>query len=444
MSIGQQQLSMWGGVECTINRVRNKCFDQLAWSGHRNSVERDLDLFAGIGLNTLRTAVHWEHFDQTGCWSHPDRTLQHMRRLGQNPIVGLLHHGSGPAHTSLLDPEFPSQLAAFALQVAERYPWVEQYTPVNEPQTTGRFACLYGHWFPHHRNMRSYVRALHNQIKGVSLSMHAIRSVQPNARLIHTEDAGQTFSAPSLNHFRIEREHRRWLGLDLLCGCVTERHPLFAFLLHHGLSHAEIMWFAEHPCPPSIIGLNYYVTSDRYLDDRLYLYPEFMSGGDTGYEPLVDVEAVRVRPEGIAGVKSVLMQAWQRYHLPLAITEAHLGCHPQEQVRWLAEVFREATAARADGADVRAVTAWALLGLYNWSNLCTVDAGSYEPGVFDLSGGSPRPTPLTELVRQLAAGEQPLRTPKSAGWWRKDSRLNIYPPLSQPFEGLQTPSGHLH
>jgi hypothetical protein len=31
------------------------------------------------------------------------------------------------------------------------------------------------------------------------------------------------------------------------------------------------------------------------------LYPDYLRGGDTGDEPLVDVEAVRIRPEGIAG-----------------------------------------------------------------------------------------------------------------------------------------------
>ncbi len=68
--------------------------------------------------------------------------------------------------------------------------------------------------------MKSYVRALHNQIKGIVLSMQAIRAIQPAARLVHTEDGGETFATPPLESYRVEREHRRWLGMDLLCGCV--------------------------------------------------------------------------------------------------------------------------------------------------------------------------------------------------------------------------------
>ncbi len=430
-SIHPAPLELWGGVECTINRVEDTFFDQLHLSGHRDRAEQDCERFADLGFTTLRTALHWERFAETGSWSEFDRRMQCMDRHRLRPIVGLLHHGSGPAITSLLDPQFPGKLASYALQVASRYPDVIDYTPVNEPQTTARFCCLYGHWYPHHRSMQSYVRALYHQLKGIVLAMQAIRTIQPAARLIHTDDGGQTFSTPELETFRGEREHRRWLGTDLLCGLVTRDHPLFGFLLQEGLTVDEVLWFSENPCPPSVLGLNYYVTSDRFLDHRLSLYPTGFAGGDTGEEPLVDIEAVRVRRQGIAGARSMLRQAWQRYGLPLAITEAHLGCEPAEQVRWLAEIWRDAQAARLDGADVRAVTVWSLLGCYNWSNLCTRDAGAYEPGVFDLASGAPVPTALAGLIRSLAKGLPPERYATRPGWWRSAQRLTIPPPLEE-------------
>ena len=415
---------LWGGVECTVNRVQDVSFDQLDRSGHRARAVEDLTLFAQLGLKALRLGMQWEHFEATRSWAYGDTLLPEMQRLGMKPIVGLLHHGSGPADTNLLDAAFPERLAAFALKVARRYPQVTDYTPVNEPQTTGRFACLYGHWFPHHKDMRSYVRALCNEIKGVVLAMRAVRTVQPNARLIHTEDGGETFATPDLEAFRAQRAHRRWLGTDLLCGQVTREHPLFCFLLDHGLTERELLWFAENACPPSVLGLNYYVTSDRFLDHRLELYPG-RAGGDTGSEPLVDIEAIRVRAEGIAGPGAILRQAWERYRLPVAITEAHLGSDPLQQMRWLAEVWQQAQAARADGVDVRAVTVWALLGSYNWCNLCTRDTGDYEPGVFDLSSGSPHPTPLAGLVFKLAHELALSEEVTAPGWWHSPERLTV-------------------
>lgn len=426
MSSSQLLPEMWGGVECTINRVGDMFFDQLARSNHRRRVAEDLELFAQLGFRALRTGLHWERFEATQTWACWDEMLSTMQQLGMRPIAGLLHHGSGPRSTDLLDPEFPHKLADFALRVAQRYPYLTDYTPINEPQTTGRFACLYGYWYPHHRSMRSYVRALYNQIKGVALSMRAIRSVQPDARLVHTEDGGVTYSTPELEACRKEREHRRWIGTDLLCGHVTRTHPLFRFLRQNGLTESEILWFADHPCPPAVLGLNYYVTSDRYLDHREHLYP-WDAGGDTGHEPLIDAEAVRVRAEGIAGAGTVLTQVWDRYHLPVAITEAHLGCDPAEQSRWLAEVWLQAEAAMATGVDVRAVTVWALLGSYDWCDLCRTDNGIYEPGVFDVSSDKRIPTQVRELVHQIGHNLPLERAALEAGWWRRPERLTVRP-----------------
>jgi dTDP-4-dehydrorhamnose reductase len=428
----QYPLRLWGGVECTINRVGDVFFDQHARSGHRERVDKDIELFAGLGLRALRTALQWEYFEMRGGWVFADNALKAMDRFGLHPILGLLHHGSGPPSTGLLDPLFPNKFATFAVEAARRYPWVLDYTPINEPQSTARFACLYGHWFPHHRDMRSYVRALYHQIKGIVMAMRGIRVSQPEARLVHTEDAGATFATAQLEPYRVEREHRRWLGLDLLCGRMTRHHPLFRFLMDHGLGEGEILWFADNPCPPSIVGLNYYVTSDRFLDHRLHLYPEYLRGGDSGYEPLVDIEAVRVRPEGIVGAGAALMEAWNRYQLPVAITEAHLGSEPDQQMRWLAEAWSGAQQACDSGVDVRAVTVWGLLGLHDWSNLCTRSAGMYEPGVFDLSSGTPTATLLAKLVESLARGEHLDETLLlSPGWWRQSSRFTFPPPIAK-------------
>src|SRR3712207_2719887 len=90
-------------------------------------------------------------------WAWADERLGRLRELGITPIVGLVHHGSGPRHTSLIDPAFADGLAAFARAVAERYPWVAYYTPINEPLTTARFSGLYGHWYPHGRDQRPII-----------------------------------------------------------------------------------------------------------------------------------------------------------------------------------------------------------------------------------------------------------------------------------------------
>ena len=424
----ESRLELWGGVECTVNRVGDRWFDQLSWSGHDQRLE-DLDRFAELGLRVLRYPVLWERVAPYGLddgqldWRWTDRRLGRLRELGIRPIVGLVHHGSGPAYTSLLDEEFAVKLARFAGLVARRYPWVKDFTPVNEPLTTARFSGLYGHWYPNLRADGAYVRALLNQLHAIVLAMRAIRDVTPEARLIQTEDCGRTYGTAATRRQVAHERDRRWLTWDALTGRIGAGHPLHEFLAANGMTPSDERLFRQWPAPPDVLGLNYYLTSDRYLDERLERYPPELHGGN-GYERYADVEAVRTRPRGITGHEAHLAAAWKRYRIPTAVTEAHLGCTRDEQLRWLREAWTGAQRARARGADVRAVTAWALLGSFNWDSLVTRERGSYEPGAFDVRGPAPRPTALASAIVDLAAGRDPAHAAlPGAPWWRRPERI---------------------
>lgn len=420
-------LELWGGVECTINRVGDRYFEQLERTGHLHRIA-DLDLFADLGTKALRYPVLWEQIAPHGFaeldWSWPDQRLAWLRALGICPIVGLVHHGSGPRSTSLTDPQFPEQLARYARLVAERYPWIEAYTPVNEPLTTARFSGLYGLWYPHGHDDRTFLKALLNQCRAVVLAMQAIREVNPAAQLIQTDDLGQIWSTPLLAYQADFENERRWLSFDLLTGRVDRQHPLRDYLRWAGVEEAELNWFMEHPCPPDVIGINHYLSGERFLDERVQLYPDTPVGGN-GQQRYVDVLAARVLAMGAAGPRELLRQTWQRYGLPIAVTEAHNGCTREEQLRWLAEIWQAAETLRAEGVDIRAVTAWSLLGCFDWDSLVTSDAGHYEPGVFDLRAPAPRPTAIAGLLRALATNQQYDHPVMAAlGWWRRPERFS--------------------
>jgi dTDP-4-dehydrorhamnose reductase len=424
--IQRPPLELWGGIEGTVNRVGDRYFDQMVRNGH-DCRQDDLDRIAGLGITALRYPVLWERVAPNGLpsadWSWPDARLARLRALGVRPIVGLVHHGSGPAHTSLIDPAFPEGLAAYAGAVAARYPWVEDYTPVNEPLTTARFSALYGHWYPHTRDDCSFARALLIQCKATVLAMEAIRVVNPHAHLIQTEDMGKSYGTPHMAYQADFENQRRWLSFDLLCGRVLERHPLWGYLRDCDIPEDEILWFQDHPCPPDVVGINSYLTSERWLDERVERFPTRDVGGN-GRDTYADVAAIHMLPDGIAGQRVLLREAWERYGLPVAVTEAHLGCSREEQMRWLVEVWEAAQANRAEGVDVRAVTVWSLLGAFDWNSLVTREAGFYEPGAFDVRGPTPRLTALGAVAAELAAGQEPSHPViNGPGWWRRHERF---------------------
>jgi dTDP-4-dehydrorhamnose reductase len=110
-------LELWGGVECTINRVGDDYFRQLERNGHLHRPS-DLERFAGLGIGAIRYPVLWEQHAPDGedlrgtiDWTWAELRLSTLRQLGVRPIVGLVHHGSGPRRTSLVDPDFATDRA---------------------------------------------------------------------------------------------------------------------------------------------------------------------------------------------------------------------------------------------------------------------------------------------------------------------------------------------
>ena len=164
-------LELWGGVECTIARIGNTFRNQLEETGHWHRPD-DIGLIEALGIRTLRYPILWEAHapDEHGApdFSWADGRLAALREHRIDVIAGLLHHGSGPRHTNLLDPHFPTKFADYAAKVAARYPWIRRWTPINEPLTTARFSCLYGHWYPHDRDYATFLVAAVNQCRAIA------------------------------------------------------------------------------------------------------------------------------------------------------------------------------------------------------------------------------------------------------------------------------------
>ena len=405
-------------------------FDQTPRTGHEHRIS-DLDLFAGLGITSLRYPAVWERISpddpQVRDFRWTDERLPRMRELGLNPILTLCHHGSGPHYTSLIDDSFAPGLALHAAAVAERYPWVRDYTPVNEPLTTARFSALYGYWYPHTQDEGLFWTALLNEIDATRLSMRAIRAVNPQARLIATDDLGFCHATPPLQCEADFQNERRWIGWDLLCGTVVPGHALWDRLAAFGLAD-RLRVIADDPCPPDVIGVNHYLASERLLDHRVELHPNRAVAdrelGDCGGVSYVDVDAIRNLRAPMVGLPGLLRQAWERYSIPVAVTEVHNGASREEQVRWFVRVWDGVVQLRREGIDVPAVTAWSLLGSHDWNRMVTRFVGHYEVGVFDVRSGTPRPTMLVPVLKDLAQGRRPRAVGLQApGWWERPNRF---------------------
>ncbi len=403
-------LEIWASPEPTVARIDAATVrDQLAETGH-GARARDLDLLASLGIHASRTPVLWEHEAHL---AHYAARAERLHDLGVEPIVTLLHHGSGPAHTSLVDSSFPLLLADYAERVARALPWVRRWTPVNEPLTTARFSALYGVWYPNAHDDRAFGRAIVNETLGTQLAMERIRAIVPGAELVLTEDlqrftAADDAVAPYAEFLR----DRVFLSAELLAGRVVEGHPLYDFLIERcGIAPGELREVALHAMPPDLVAFNHYPHSERYLFTA--------HDGSIG-----DVPAVYIDGEPPLRAGPLLRAAAQRLQMPLALGEVHVHASAPERVRWLAQHAADVYEARDAGIDIRAIGAWAAFGMVDWHSLLRRRDGVSEDGVFTFAGrdGVPERTAVADAVATLARGEH-LCANGTPGWWEQPERI---------------------
>ncbi|MGB8265533.1 MAG: family 1 glycosylhydrolase, partial [Candidatus Velthaea sp.] len=369
-------IEVWASPEPSIARIGAATVrDQGAETGFRARLG-DIDLIADLEVAATRFPVLWEHDDLD--WAA--LRLERLRARGVEPIVTLLHHGSGPLDTDLLDPAFPRRFADYAERVARRFPWVRRWTPVNEPLTTARFATLYGVWYPNLRDDAAFGRALLHETRAQQLAMERIRRVTPEAQFVLTDDLQRfTAAGEGVAAYAAFLRERVFLSVELVAGRVDDTHPLAAYLLAQAkLTESELAELRAAATPPDLVAFDHYVHSERYL-----FTPD---GGGIG-----DVPAVYVADEPAPRAGPLLQAAWERLRLPLALGEVHIHAPQGERVRWLAQHAEDVAAARAAGADVRAIGAWAAFGMVDWQSLLRRTDGVSEDGIYTFAGPAGTP-----------------------------------------------------
>lgn len=424
-------VEIWGGVECSVVRIYDTVHDQLSMNGHEDRIE-DLDLFAGLGIKKLRYPLLWEKYasQKELFFELHDKRFEKLKSLGITPIAGLLHHGSGPYETDMLQPDFPELFAEYAFNIAKHYPWIEYYTPINEPLTTARFSGLYGIWYPHKKEDYDFARMYLNEMKGIILAMSRIREVNPNAKLVQTEDIARIHSTKKLTYQANLENQRTWLTYDILSGHFNPSHPFWSYFLETGISLEDLQYLNENHCVPDICGYNYYVTSERLLDERITEYPESCVGGND-FHDYADVEVVRVAEHVPVGIETLLREAYTRYNLPIALTEVHLACTREEQLRWFKEAYSAVLKLKKEGIRIEGITAWSLLGSFDWNTLLQLKGAYYESGVFDIRSGKPRPTALAYLINKISNQQTDYDDiTLIPGWWRRNVRIKYHIPYN--------------
>jgi beta-glucosidase/6-phospho-beta-glucosidase/beta-galactosidase len=359
------------GIENSIPTIDNgkTRVDEMAKCGHYKYWRTDFDLVQELGIRVLRYGppLHrtWLGPDRYD-WSFADETFAELRRRNIITIVDLCHFGVPDWIGNFQNPDFPALFCRYARAFAERYPWIQLYTPVNEMSICALFSALYGWWNEQMTTDRAFVTALKYIVKANILAMREILQVRPDALFIQSESSEYYHpESPTAIGPAECKNASRFLSLDLNYGRRVDSQ-MYEYLLDNGMTREEYHFFLtsnlKHHC---IMGNDYYQTNEHHVraDGGTYASGE------------------------IFGYALITQQYYDRYQLPVMHTETNLAQGPggDEAVRWLRKEWANVLRVRNNGVPIVGFTWYSLTDQVDWDSALREDSGHVNPlGLFDL------------------------------------------------------------
>jgi hypothetical protein len=189
--------------------------------------------------------------------------------------------------------------------------------------------------------------------------------------------------------------------MDLLIGRVDRHHPLFNWVTGYGLSELDLDWFRSNPQRPDVLGIDYYPNSEWQLDK--------------------DGDGIRQRrSESPVGLYGIGRAYYNRYGLPMMLTETSADGHPINREIWLEQTIDDCRRLRDEGIPMNGYFWWPMIDQLDWDGALTHRVGKiHEVGIFNLKrqADGTLARVATPLVKQyakfVAAGDERIGTIES-------------------------------
>ncbi len=359
------------GVENSIPTINNgkTRVDELEKCGHYDRYEEDFDCVEELGIRFLRYGppLNRAWLDRNKYdWSFTDTTFASLKRRGIIPIVDLCHFGVPDWVGNFQNDDFPELFEVYARAFAERFPWVQLYTPVNEMFICATFSARYGWWNEQCSDDRSFVKAINNIVKANVLGMRAILQVRPDAIFIQSESSEyfHPFGIDAMQQAR-RLNSQRLLTLDLNYG-VRVDSEMYEYLLDNGMTREQYHFFLDNTLKQHcIMGNDYYVTNEHAVNPD---GSTFASGEIFGYD-------------------EITAEYHNRYQLPVMHTETNLaeGPNGNEAELWLGKEILNVLKVRENGVPIVGFTWYSITDQVDWDTALREDNGRVNPlGLYDL------------------------------------------------------------
>lgn len=348
------------GIEDTFilapHPTTGRTLDEYELTQHYRFWREDLALAKELGVGAIRYGVPWHRVNPApGIWDYSwiDGPVERLLELSIEPIIDLVHYGV-PAYIedAFVNPDYPSRVAEYAARIADHFGGrVRWFTPLNEPRITAWYAGKIGFWPPFRHGYKGYLQVLLSVARGIVRTEQALRQAVAGVRLLHV-DASDIYdpTVPGLADEAHFRQELGFLALDLVSGRVGADHELLPFLHKHGVTRAELDWFAEQRIELDVVGINLYPMFSQKLvtrrQGRLRLTMPYADG---------------------ALVERIATLYHRRYGRPILISETASDGGVNRRLTWLKDSVASIARARARGVPIMGYTWWPMFALFAWA-----------------------------------------------------------------------------
>ena len=352
----------------TINGGKTRV-DEMEKCGHYKYWKTDFALVEELGIRFLRYGppIHTVWLGEGRYdWEFTDLAFEEIRRRDIVPIVDLCHFGVPDWIGNFQNPDFPRLFQGYARAFAERFPWVQVYTPINEMYICAIFSARYGWWNEQMSTDAAFVTALKHIVKGNVLAMTEILAARPDAIFVQSESSEYYHAEnPAAIGPAEVMNSERFLSLDLNYGRRVDSE-MYEFLMDNGMTREEYHFFLSHKLKQHcILGNDYYWTNEH----RVSANGSTWASGE------------------IFGYNEITRQYFDRYRLPVMHTETNLreGPNGDEAVNWLWKEWANVLRVRNNGIPILGFTWYSLTDQVDWSLALREDKGIVDPlGLYDL------------------------------------------------------------
>jgi beta-glucosidase/6-phospho-beta-glucosidase/beta-galactosidase len=325
------------GFECsTFLWKEGQRRDLVEETQHREHALEDYRMLSGLGIAVAREGIPWPMVEQKEAYdfSYIDPMIDAMRATKIAPIWDLCHYG----YPDDLDPfsdAFAQRFAAYSRAAAEyvsrRLPGPYYFTPINEITFFSFCGGEWG-WVAPYRKTRADRELFRLALcKAAIAGVKAIRSVVPDARMVHVDPLVEIVAPPDRPDLIDEAAHE------------THVDTFLAWDILYGKAHPEL---GGAPDILDIVGANNY------------------SFGQMEYREHGPHKALEPGREEIEPLCTLLHRIWDRYRRPMVIGETSgMG---KGRPEWLCDVMEESLAAVNMGMDLHGICLFPAVDMPDW------------------------------------------------------------------------------